>query len=308
LDKAKQGRTTIVIAHRLSTIRNADLIIGLEHGRVIEYGIHDDLMEHKGLYYELVTAQNEKEVDRRRSSILVNHNFTKQSSILIDNLDKNNDVTTFDDPLKKNVRTTLAFRILKLNAPEWHWILVAGLASVMFGATQPLFALFLTQIFALFAESNLEEQKRLTNIYAAAIFLVGLFGAVAQLLIILGFAKSGEALTMRMRKLTFSAILRQEMGYFDSETNSIGTLITRLSTDASSLKGMTGIRIGIILQALSATITALAIAFSAGWKLTFIVICFVPLMIFSGVLQGQKQSTIAQAKNKGSFAEQGGQV
>ncbi|CAF4027727.1 unnamed protein product, partial [Rotaria sordida] len=52
LDKAKQGRTTIVIAHRLSTIRNADLIIGLEHGRVIEYGIHDDLMKHKGLYYE----------------------------------------------------------------------------------------------------------------------------------------------------------------------------------------------------------------------------------------------------------------
>ncbi|CAF4167540.1 unnamed protein product, partial [Rotaria sordida] len=52
LDKAKQGRTTVVIAHRLSTIRNADLIIGLEHGRVIEYGIHDDLMKHKGLYYE----------------------------------------------------------------------------------------------------------------------------------------------------------------------------------------------------------------------------------------------------------------
>ncbi len=50
-----------MIAHRLSTIRNADLIIALDGGEVIEYGTHDDLMEQKGLYYELVTAQTQKE-------------------------------------------------------------------------------------------------------------------------------------------------------------------------------------------------------------------------------------------------------
>ncbi|CAF4327883.1 unnamed protein product, partial [Rotaria sordida] len=88
----------------------------------------------------------------------------------------------------------------------------------------------------LFVEPNLEEQKRLTNIYTASIFLIGLTLAVTQLLINVGFAKSGEELTMRMRKLTFSAILRQEMSYFGYESNSIGALITCLSTDASSLK------------------------------------------------------------------------
>jgi ABC-type multidrug transport system ATPase subunit len=61
LDKAKEGRTTIVIAHRLSTIRNADLIIALEMGKVIEYGTHHSLMEKKALYYELVTAQQSKQ-------------------------------------------------------------------------------------------------------------------------------------------------------------------------------------------------------------------------------------------------------
>ncbi len=71
---------------------------------------------------------------------------------------------------------------------------------------------------------------------------------------------------------------------------------------------MTGVRIGIILQALSAIVTALAIAFSSGWKLSFIVICFVPLMMFTGKLQGHKQGTAGQAKDKGSFTEQGGQV
>ena len=68
LDKAKQGRTTIVIAHRLSTIRNADLIIALDKGEVMEYGTHDDLMEQKGLYYELVTAQLRKKQEDGESS------------------------------------------------------------------------------------------------------------------------------------------------------------------------------------------------------------------------------------------------
>lgn len=61
LDKAKEGRTTIVIAHRLSTIRNADLIVVLEHGVMMEYGSHDELMKLQGLYYDLVVTQSNKE-------------------------------------------------------------------------------------------------------------------------------------------------------------------------------------------------------------------------------------------------------
>jgi len=68
LEKAKEGRTTIVVAHRLSTIRNADLIIGLEHGEVIENGNHNELMKQKGLYYELVTAQTQKEQEVEHDS------------------------------------------------------------------------------------------------------------------------------------------------------------------------------------------------------------------------------------------------
>ena len=71
---------------------------------------------------------------------------------------------------------------------------------------------------------------------------------------------------------------------------------------------MTGVRIGIILQALSAIVTALAIVFPAGWKLSLVVLCFVPLLMFAGLLQGQKQGKAGQSKAKGSFSEQGGQL
>ena len=57
LDKAREGRTTIIIAHRLSTIQTSDVIIGIDNGRVVEMGSHNELMDNKSLYYQLVMNQ-----------------------------------------------------------------------------------------------------------------------------------------------------------------------------------------------------------------------------------------------------------
>ena len=56
MDSLMKGRTTFVIAHRLSTIRNADQIIVLDHGRIIEQSTHEQLLEQKGKYYQLYTG------------------------------------------------------------------------------------------------------------------------------------------------------------------------------------------------------------------------------------------------------------
>ncbi len=61
MDKLMDGRTVFVIAHRLSTVRNAKAIIVLEHGKIIERGEHDFLIEQKGQYYQLYTGAFELE-------------------------------------------------------------------------------------------------------------------------------------------------------------------------------------------------------------------------------------------------------
>ena len=59
MDSLMAGRTVFVIAHRLSTVRNAQAILVLEQGEIIERGDHEDLLKQKGRYYQLYTGQSE---------------------------------------------------------------------------------------------------------------------------------------------------------------------------------------------------------------------------------------------------------
>ena len=62
MESVTKGRTSLMIAHRLSTVRNADLILVVKNGRIVERGTHIELLKKKGYYHELYTRQYQDEV------------------------------------------------------------------------------------------------------------------------------------------------------------------------------------------------------------------------------------------------------
>jgi ABC-type sugar transport system ATPase subunit len=186
LDKAKEGRTTIVIAHRLSTIKNADIIVGLDHGQVVEYGTHNELMQKRGLYYELVIAQSEKEKEKdderrgkevdsdkedeleeeltrqanelskirtlqqaRRASIMLRRSsIISAKSVGSDAPSESGNDAQIPDQIEKQTRykTPFFFKVLRLNAPEWYYLVLGGIASLIFGAVMPVCKYFFISI------------------------------------------------------------------------------------------------------------------------------------------------------------------
>ncbi|CAF0902236.1 unnamed protein product [Adineta steineri] len=341
LDKAKEGRTTIVIAHRLSTIKNADIIVGLDRGQVVECGTHDELMQNKGLYYELVTAQSEKEkekelenendpedeleeelakqaiaptkpksrrLSRQISTALRRASIVSAKSVTSETSESGNDANLIKDEEKQSgFRMPIIFQVMRLNAPEWFYLVIGGIASLGYGAVTPAFSLIFSSIFGALAETDEQKQTDEIRMYTYILFLIGVAGGIFQFLSSVTLAKAGEELTMRMRIMSFRSMLRQEIGWFDVDENNLGALVTRLSSDAASLKGFTGPTFGAILNAVGAVVTALIISFIAGWKLTLVILCFTPLMIFTGIIQGQQMSKASGNKSSASNdAEDGG--
>nr|XP_046260734.1 bile salt export pump isoform X3 [Scatophagus argus] len=334
LDKVRMGRTTISIAHRLSTIRNADVIIGFEHGQAVEKGTHSELIERQGVYFTLVTLQNQgtssEAVDNVISEAIDDFDFkvrsfscrsSKRSSVRLRSQSKLSsgfvpdtsegleitlkDQTCGDDP-DDHVEPAPFARILKYNQPEWPYMLLGSLGAAINGSVNPIYAILFSQILGTFAIGDVNEQREQINGICVLFCIVAVTSFFSQFLQGYAFAKSGELLTRRLRKVGFQAMLKQEIGWFDDPRNSPGALTTRLATDASMVQGATGSQIGMIVNSLTNIGAAFIVAFYFSWKLTLVILCFLPLIGLSGMIQA-KMLTGFENQNKKAM-EAAGQV
>uniref|UniRef100_A0A8C1QDQ6 Bile salt export pump n=1 Tax=Cyprinus carpio TaxID=7962 RepID=A0A8C1QDQ6_CYPCA len=284
LDKVRMGRTTISIAHRLSTIKNADVIVGFEHGRAVERGKHDELLDRKGVYFTLVTLQSQGDKALNQKSWALAH--TLKPSGLPD-----------DD--SEEVEPAPVARILKYNAPEWPYMLFGSFGAAVNGGVNPVYSLLFSQILAVrflptFSMPDPVEQRREINGICLFFVVVGLVSFFTQMLQGYAFSKSGELLTRRLRRLGFHAMLGQEIGWFDDHRNSPGALTTRLATDASQVQGATGSQIGMIVNSLTNIGVAIIISFYFSWKLTLVILCFLPFLALSGGFQAKMLTGFAK--------------
>ncbi|XP_060910380.1 bile salt export pump [Labrus mixtus] len=313
LDKVRMGRTSISIAHRLSTIRNADVIIGFEHGQAVEKGTHGALLERKGVYFTLVTLQNQDTPNtlkdeisealdgfdmKARSGSCRSSNrslvrLRSQSTLSSGSLKILSDMMltpgsqAFEASADEQVEPAPVARILRYNQPEWPYMLLGSLGAAVNGSVNPIYAVLFSQILGTFAIRDVDEQRAQINGICILFCVVAVMSVFSQFFQGYAFAKSGELLTRRLRKVGFQAMLKQEVGWFDDPRNSPGALTTRLATDASMVQGATGSQIGMIVNSLTNIGASFIIAFYFSWKLTLVILCFLPLIGLSGVFQAK---------------------
>uniref|UniRef100_A0A9J8D2X0 ATP-binding cassette sub-family B member 5 n=1 Tax=Cyprinus carpio carpio TaxID=630221 RepID=A0A9J8D2X0_CYPCA len=265
LDKARAGRTTIVIAHRLSTIRSADIIAGFSEGKVVEQGTHRELMAKKGVYYSLVMQQvHESSETETPEGGMERYKHSTE---------------------KENVSEIPFTKILALNKPEWPYLLVGTLASLVGGAVYPCVAILFAKIVGVFAEVDPEVKRQKTMIFSLFFLLTGAVAFITYFFQGFMFGKSGELLTMRLRSQAFNAMMRQEIAWFDDDNNAVGVLTTKLATDASLVKGAAGSRLGLATNTICSLGIAVIVAFIHSWQLTLLILACVPFLTGARFIQ-----------------------
>ncbi|NXL87260.1 MDR1 protein, partial [Alectura lathami] len=319
LDKARTGRTTIVIAHRLSTIRTADIIAAFENGVVVEQGTHSELMLQKGVYHSLVMQQVRVNYLSFLSSsshsavgVLRYRAAKLQISTIEDfqwfvktvHCSKPNELLLPGDFHEENLPAVPYSRILALNKPEWLYVLLGVIAAAVLGGVHPAFAVIFGKIIGAFQETDPEKRNKNTLVLSLMFLLLGVITLATYIVQGFMFGKSGEILTMRLRSLSFKALLQQEIGWYDDQKNAVGILLTRLATDASQVKGATGSRLGLMTMTVFTLLTAIIIAFVYGWQLTLLILACIPFVIATNAASVSSMSGHA-AKDQKALEEAG---
>ncbi|KAJ5144195.1 uncharacterized protein N7515_002982 [Penicillium bovifimosum] len=315
LDRAAEGRTTIVIAHRLSTIKTAHNIVVFVNGAIVEQGSHDDLTEHDGPYFKLVEAQrineekdadalDEDETEGGIDNVAKSHIARVKSLASGSTLEK--DAEAFADDIRrqesrKSVSSlvlakriseggnkyslwTLIKFIASFNREERLYMIIGLCFSVLAGGGQPTQAfLYAKAISALsLPKSQFDKLRSDANFWSLMFFIVGIVQIITFSVHGIAFAFSSERLIRKARSKAFRVMLRQDINFFDREENSTGALTSFLSTETKHLSGISGQILGTILMTSTTLIAAIVISLSFGWKLALVCISVVPVLLGCG--------------------------
>ncbi|XP_041022108.1 ABC transporter B family member 4-like [Juglans microcarpa x Juglans regia] len=309
LDRIMVNRTTVIVAHRLSTVRNADMIVVIRQGKIIEKGSHSELINNpNGEYSQLIHLkevnkeseqasddQNKSEItveSSRHSSLRYSQRMSHLRSISqgssVNSCSRHSfsafglpiEVLIPDDTgteLEEKFPKVSIRRLAYLNKPEIPILLLGAMAAILNGTLFPIFGMLLSKVIKSFYEPPHKLRKD-TNFWSIIFVILGAVSFLAILARAYLFSVAGFKLIQRVRLMCFEKLVHMEVGWFDKPKHSCGSIGARLSADAARVRALVGDSLGQILDVIASAIAGLVIAFVGSWQLAIIILALIPLI------------------------------
>ncbi|KAB8343082.1 hypothetical protein FH972_022676 [Carpinus fangiana] len=312
LDKAAANRTTIVIAHKLATIKNADNIVVMSKGRILEQGSYQSLLNAYGAFARLVNVQS-LSVDTSKGSEDFDEDTQEPADLTTARTLSTAKVQ--DEPHQVGASSeydyeihnprgmlTIICIILREQRSLWSIFGVVLVFCLAGGATYPAQALLFSELLNVFNLQGSELRDK-ADFFSLMFFIV----ALANLLIYfcLGWTANviSQDITRFYRRQMFQSILRQDVQFFDRPENTTGALTSRLSSQPTQVQELMGINICLIAITMVSLVSSCALALAFGWKLGLVVIFGgLPSLVFAGWLRMKLETRMNKNATK-TFAD-----
>ncbi|KAM3469306.1 hypothetical protein MY5147_007149 [Beauveria neobassiana] len=302
LDRVARNRTTVTIAHRLSTIKQADAIVVLKRGRVVETGTHESLLGVEGgVYAGLVNAQSislgeaadagegvaeDEEEEEEGGEVVDVANLTREKSRGA----KEAQVVTAaaaaaaEKEEEKNRGFFDSFgRFFYETRSHWHMMLLMILAAACAGAAIPIQAWLFAKVIVIFGYASDQTRFRRDSEFWSLMWLVLAIGVGCAYTATFFFAtRTANVIRAKYQRAYFVSILYQQPAFFDEDAHAQGTMTARASGDPQKLEELMGANMASVYIGLFTLLGSVVIAFCFAWKLAIVSLCVVvPVLLCS---------------------------
>ncbi|KLJ11966.1 ATPase [Blastomyces silverae] len=305
VERVMSGRTLISIAHRLSTIKNAENIIVMNQGKVVEQGTHSELIAREGAYAGLVRLQNlnvrpeEEDISSDSSAAKDSmDNLTEKAGdsprIVEASLDakRSLEISTQKDEdscgdlnAKRSIWSTLT-ALSPMFRPQILFLLLALTCAFVVGGTYSASAIIFGNTIGELSPCETPDSIRSAGkFYGLMFFILAIIEFFANLGSWSAFGWVAEKITYKVRVLSFRALMEQDLQWHQSDGRSPTLLLSVITQDGNALSGLTGSVVGTIIAILVNVVAAIALSHAIAWKIALVCLAVVPLMLGAGVMR-----------------------
>ncbi|KAK7428811.1 hypothetical protein QQZ08_004736 [Neonectria magnoliae] len=321
IESIAKNRTVIAIAHRLSTIKNADNIIVMNHGEIVEQGTHLELMALGGSYAGMVRLQTVDTSDAGSMTSTVKDDVIltpkdsigQEKAMIADNVEK-----TIEAKKDGKVEKVAPGEDAALDSNKSPWTVIKSVS----GMARSYLLIIIVSLFSAtvvgltFSSSGLIFGHTISKtspcnptadiinagkFFGGMWFLVACVELVANTTSWTGFGTIAEKLLYKIRVLCFRSLYEQDLDWHQSEGRTPSALMSVITTDAAAVGGFSGSIIGTIFSILVNFLVAIVLSHIMAWRIAIVCLVVVPILLGSGIMQMRSLSQF-ERRHAGAFS------